>query len=289
MASSRRRWSRHLASGCASRTSPHLMTLVPYSCSGSILRRWQLFMSAVPARPKKATPSCSSRGPRLVLEQEDVGHRVTRADHRHRARVTAPRAPEDLARQLVDLADGPGQVLVVDLVGLRHAVPLSRGAGSVVRVTVANSSHCPDNCGTTRIIRALCRRIHLPPSFAGAAHRRLEQFQRLQVDASCAAGARCGSRPRASTKSPGPVKSSMPQQRRTDAGQHVGVAAGGRRRPISLGEALGELVEAGEREPRVEDLDHVDVGDVRSEHGCSSGWCAGGRRDAEGRRCRPAP
>ena len=70
MVSSRRRCSRHLASGCASRTSPHLMTLVPYSCSGSILRRWQLFMSAVPARPKKATPSCSSDGRAWYLSRK---------------------------------------------------------------------------------------------------------------------------------------------------------------------------------------------------------------------------
>src|SRR5450756_873783 len=60
---------------------------------------------------------------RLVLEHEDVGHRVAGADHRHGARVAAPGAPEDLAGELVDLRDRPGQVLVVDLIGLRHAVP----------------------------------------------------------------------------------------------------------------------------------------------------------------------
>jgi len=44
-------------SGLTSRTSPHFTTLVPYNCRGSILSRWQLFISAVPARPKNATPS----------------------------------------------------------------------------------------------------------------------------------------------------------------------------------------------------------------------------------------
>ena len=54
------------------------------------------------------------RGPRLVLQEEDVRERVPGAEHGHVLLVAAPR---DLVPELVDLGDGLLEVAVVDLVG----------------------------------------------------------------------------------------------------------------------------------------------------------------------------
>ena len=68
----------------------------------------------MPARPKNATPSAISAGFGVVLEEEDVAERMTRAEHRH---VRLVGEGEELRLQLVDLADRLAEIALVDLVG----------------------------------------------------------------------------------------------------------------------------------------------------------------------------
>ena len=62
------------------------------------------------------------RRPGRELEHHHVGLRVTRAQHRHEVAARAVLAALDLARELVQLADGALEVLLADLVvGGRHS------------------------------------------------------------------------------------------------------------------------------------------------------------------------
>lgn len=57
-------------------------------------------------------------GQSLVLDEENVGQGMAGADDRHRAPVRALFAVGQLAAELVDVGDGTGQVLVINIIRL---------------------------------------------------------------------------------------------------------------------------------------------------------------------------
>src|SRR6476646_19879 len=77
---------------------------------------FEAFHQRVAGAAVEGDPLLDLRGHRRVLEHEDVGLRVARAEHRHQLAPRAVPALLDLAAHLVELTDRPLQVLLTYLV-----------------------------------------------------------------------------------------------------------------------------------------------------------------------------
>ena len=194
---------------------------------------------------------------RRELEQHHVGLRMARAEHRHQVAARAVRALLEAVGELVELADRPLEVLLLDLVvGGRHWP--SRPVPRAVRTSLTAPrpllppplciSACPP-AGGLRLAAA-------PPAAAPAAG--LQQLQRLDVDQVALLADDVGVAHRLEELL-GPVEVVDPDHHAAEALGDVAVGAGAGDDPVLGGEALGLLVERGQRDPRVEDLEDVDL------------------------------
>src|SRR5919108_687455 len=184
-----------------------------------------------------ATTNASARSARCVsgallhlgrlrrpLEQEDVRERVARAEHGH---ALSARGAGDLVAELVDLENGLLQVFLVDLVG-------------------GNGTHG----GSFQVSR-------LADSFLGLR----DPLERLEVDERL----RPAEPPRRAQADEGilrALESAHPQRTGAESLEHVRVGAGAHRQVVLRREPQRLVVVGLEEQPRVVDLEDVDVGEV---------------------------
>ena len=158
------------------------------------------------------------------------------------------------ARERVQLADRPLQVLLADLVvGCGHPPPIGRPA----RLSLALHQDLRPVARRTRRSRAARRAA--PGQRPG-----LQELQRLHVQQAGRVADDVGVAQRLQELL-GPVEIAHPDPHRAQSLRDVGVRAGAGQDPVLGGEPDRLLVELGDRDPRVEHLDRVDLVEHRQQ------------------------